>query len=552
MHIKAFINKGANTLAGAIFVLLFSSTAFSQINETSNPEVFTFLSRMAEKGLITWKDYQLPLDRKSIFNALEQLRTDSSGKLSKVEEKEIRFYLKDFAFDAPAVDSSETANVFLFKKDSVGRFRTLSVAQKNFKLFVDPLVGVDFLQSSGKHNTTYFAGARVAGYLGNHFGFNFSFRDITEKGDSINTLKSFTPQQGIVRSAQTSTSISYSDLRFNVGYRWKNGVLNFGKDNLVYGYGKGGNVILSGKAPSFPYLSLNLQPWKWLHFNYFHGWLMSDIIDSNRTYNTGSGLAGNRRVIYRSKFIASHSVTVTPLKGLDISLGESIVYSDKINFAYLIPVNFFKAYDHYTSQQDIAAGSNGQFFGFISSRNHIKNTHLYAQFFIDEIKLSTIFDKTQKRNQIAYTFGFEKTDFFTNYLTLGAEYSRVNPFVYNNLIPTQTYASHSYSLGDWMGNNADRVYAYLRYTPLPKLRLMTWIQNIRKGPAGTLQQQYNQQPQPVFLSQQLFSFKEVGATVSYEWLNTSRIFLKINRVNWDYPTRSYNSSGFNLGLSYGL
>src|SRR4028119_803014 len=36
--------------------------------------------------------------------------------------------------------------------------------------------------------------------------------------------------------SQTSTSISYSDLRFNVGYRWKNGVLNFGKDNLSYGY----------------------------------------------------------------------------------------------------------------------------------------------------------------------------------------------------------------------------------------------------------------------------------------------------------------------------
>jgi hypothetical protein len=138
---------------------------------------------------------------------------------------------------------------------------------------------------------------------------------------------------------------------------------------------------------------------------------------------------------------------------------------------FLIPINLFKFYDNNRSNYLIEAGSNGQYFFSINSRNQIKNTHLYGTLFIDEIKVSALFNQKEKRNQLGYTLGASITDLLIPYLTIGTEYTRVNPFVYNNLIPAQTYTSYGFNLGDWMVNNFDRAIVYARYNPLPKLQL---------------------------------------------------------------------------------
>ena len=72
-------------------------------------------------------------------------------------------------------------------------------------------------------------------------------------------------------------------------------------------------------------------------------------------------------------------------------------------------------------------------------------------FFVDEIRIATIFNATKSRNQLGLTLGATVTDIGLPYLTLGAEYTRINPFVYRNLTPAQDYTSQDYSLGDWMG-----------------------------------------------------------------------------------------------------
>jgi hypothetical protein len=178
---------------------------------------------------------------------------------------------------------------------------------------------------------------------------------------------------------------------------------------------------------------------------------------------------------------------------------------------------------------------------------------MYAQVFVDEIRASKIFNKRERRNQLGYTFGINRTDIFLHYLTAGIEYSRINPFVYSNLIPTQTYESHSYSLGDWMGNNADRLYLFAQYVPLPKLRIKLWYQTIRKGDKGTLDQQYNQMPQPKFLFKKLFDYNETGFLARYEALNRLVISMKLNVINIkDVSSFSSNSKGLCFGISYGL
>jgi hypothetical protein len=161
---------------------------------------------------------------------------------------------------------------------------------------------------------------------------------------------------------------------------------------------------------------------------------------------------------------------------------------------------FFKVYDNIVNNSHIQAGSNSQIFFTFSSRNQIKNTHLYGSLFVDEIRMSTIFVKSKSRNQLGYTFGVDITDLPLPYLNFIAEYTRINPFVYNNLIPAQTYTQYNYPLGDWMGSNFHRKMIFARYNYLPKLKFYTRFQFMNKGGEGSVFDQYNAEPQPKFLS----------------------------------------------------
>jgi hypothetical protein len=225
-----------------------------------------------------------------------------------------------------------------------------------------------------------------------------------------------------------------------------------------------------------------------------------------------------------------------------------------MDVGYLIPVNFFKVYDNIVNNGNILAGSNGQLFFQLSSRNKLPNTHLYTSLFIDEIRTSTMFDKNKSRNQLGYTFGASVTDFLLPYLTVSLEYTRVNPFVYNNLIPAQEYTSFQNSLGDWMGNNFDRVFASLRYTPIPRLKCLLSYQSIRKGGAGTVEQQYFQQPQPGFLFDPLFNRKEITFRCSYELINNLQLMGWYSQIRQQtlpaatWTTTQMASIGFTFGL----
>ena len=211
-------------------------------------------------------------------------------------------------------------------------------------------------------------------------------------------------------------------------------------------------------------------------------------------------------------------------------------------------------YDNIVNNGNILAGSNGQLFFQLSSRNQLPKTHLYTSLFIDEIRTSTMFDKSKSRNQLGYTLGASVTDLLLPYLTFSLEYTRVNPFVYKNLIAAQTYSSYGYGLGDWMGNNFDRVFASIRYTPMPRLKCLVSYQSIRKGGAGTVEQQYFQQPQPAFLFNPLFNRKELQIRCSYELINNLHVVGNYTQIRQQtLPSLAWTTSDMaSVGFTFGL
>ena len=530
--------------------------------ENKNVEAHAYLARMAQKGFIEFNDIIQPIERTKIANALFQL-SQQRASLTSIELKELDFYLQEYNQDLIA-DSLIKNEIGFFVKDAHQRPRMFFIHTKDFSLNLDPNVSTNFIVGGGQNITQVSNGLNLWGKVGKKWGYQLMYRDVTELGTvrdfyTVNKLdfRRQEPKTGIILvGLNDDRKINHSDIRATISYSFKNGSISFGKDQIVWGYGENGRIVLSDRAPSFPLIRFDYNPIKWLRFNYFHGWLNSEIVDSTKTYPTyNGGVSGDIRIINRQKFIASHTLQFNLKKGLDLAIGESIIYSDQLDPGFLIPINLFKVYDNNKSNYLINAGSNGQYFLQLSSRNQIKNTHLYGSMFIDEIRLASVFNKAKSRNQLGYTIGGSVTDYFTPYLTLGAEYTRVNPFVYNNLIPAQTYTQFNYPLGDWLGSNFHRKMIFARYNYLPKLKFYTRFQFMNKGGEGSVYDQYNAEPQPKFLSDYQQTRNDFFFQTSYEWFNNCYLrasFEYIDDKNLTGKGSRRKESIFQIGFSYGL
>ena len=520
--------------------------------ENYQNEVYSYLGRMSQKGIINFNDVVLPLTRTYIYNKLEELNSRQE-KLSVIEKKELNFYLQEYS--AGNINyGSDSSKVSFLKKDEYKRWRTFTAANKSVYLTADPVIQLSENRYDGKSFYHEGAGVNVWAKIGKHIGLQFYVNDVNEnrdgKGvDSFN-YKGSQPGQ-VISDGSNHSHLNYTVCRADIGYEWKNGSISVGLDNLIWGYGINGRIVLSDKAPLYPYIRLDYQPFKWLKFNYTHSWLNSNVIDSANMYSFGNG---GYRTAYVPKFMALHSVIVTPAKGIDIGVGESIVYTDRLNMAFLIPVIPFKFYDDNFSNYSVPTGNNSQFFFLVSLKNIIPKTHIYSNLFIDEIRVSDIL-KANNRNQIGFNVGVAVNDVIFPYLTLSAEYTRINPFVYNNLNPAQNYTDHSINLGDWMGNNFDRLIFDAKYTPAARLKLEARYQFIRKGPSYTTDQQYFQYPQPKFLESVIYNQNDLLLKLSYEWLHNIYVQAFYNYQKMNYKTspstdNAYNN--FSLGINFGL
>ncbi len=530
--------------------MAFTFQAISQnVWENTNSEVHPFLYRMAQKGFIEYNDLIKPINRISVLNALNILKLKDST-LSFIEKKELNFYLQEYT--RPSQEQ-----ISLFKKDQNKRWRAGAIISNDFEFYIDPLLGINNFSGTNKNIKQLSNGFELWGTVGKNkcLGYQIYYRDYTETGNVNNNFREESATPGnILIGAKSDNKINYTDIRANINYSFKKGNISFGKDNIVWGYGENSNIVLSNKAPSYPYIRLDYSLLPWLNFNYTHAWLNSNIADSSLSYFTNSGRIDNDfRLVFVQKYLATHSIQVEAIKGLNIAIGESIVYSDKMDPGFLMPINLFKFYDNNRSNYLIEAGSNGQYFLSLSSRNQIKNTHLYYTLFIDEIKVSSIFNKTERRNQLGYNLGGSITDVFIPYLILGAEYTRVNPFVYSNLIPAQTYSSYNYSLGDWMGNNFDKAILYAKYTPLAKLKLVARYQKIHKGGPGTIYQQYAVKPQQSFLFDYIKIRSDIFLQARYEYINNIYLTSSLTLLQTKLANgKNIKDNTYQLGISVGL
>lgn len=169
--------------------------------------------------------------------------------------------------------------------------------------------------------------------------------------------------------------------------------------------------------------------------------------------------------------------------------------------------------------------------------------------------MSAAFNSQKSRNQLGFNLGGSITDLLIPYLTAGMEYTRINPFVYQNLIPAQNYTNQNYTQGDWIGQNADRVTAWIKYNPIARLSTRIQMDYIRKGEDGSLTDQYYAEPQLNFLTNRIDTQKQFLFEVKYHLLNELIIkasFYKQAGIIRPALQQRAIPQEFRFGISYGF
>ena len=222
-----------------------------------------------------------------------------------------------------------------------------------------------------------------------------------------------------------------------------------------------------------------MKPTDWFELNYFHGWLVSMVVDSCKSYYYNINNNSYHRPTYRPKYMAANMFTVNPWKKLNVSIGNSIVYSDmNVYPGYLIPIMFFKAIDH-TVNANID-NQNSQMFFDLSSRQ-INNLHLYATLYVDELKTTRLFDDST-HNFWSLKMGVKEYNLFIKNLSVNFEYTKTVPLTYQHRVPTLTFESNNFNFGHYLRDNSQEYYVELKYKPLRGLHLRAYYLLSQHGP----------------------------------------------------------------------
>lgn len=159
-------------------------------------------------------------------------------------------------------------------------------------------------------------------------------------------------------------------------------------------------------------------------------------------------------------------LTFMPIKYLEFSLGNSIVYAERnIQAAYLIPIAFYKSLDHLLTKGANTQNQNSQAFFTISTRN-LKHLYVYGSLYLDEFKLARLKKGNPETNPITYQVGLAVRNWPCDGLRVRGEFTRSYIGTYINQVSTLWYSSGGQLLANPLGANSQNIYAEIGYRPV--------------------------------------------------------------------------------------
>lgn len=432
-------------------------------------EIYLFLEEMYTQGFIDINTAIKPYSQQLIATKLNEISSQPE-QLNNRQKSDLAFFLHQYS---PATATATASAAYLlgfsvkpkikWDKHSGRRWDMLYYRDSLFTLRINPIYGQQYWRrDDGETNVWRWNGAEAEATVGKHWGFYGNLRDNYQK-DWQWKEEYFTQWTGIPHKPDGS-----SETRGGITYAWKWGNIGLVKDHFEWGTNQHGANIFSGRTASFPHLRLNIYLGGWFEFNYIHGQLVSDVVDSVNSYYTTGGIY---RSVMRDKYISANLFTAKPTRWFQFSLGNSVIYSDRDYWAYWIPFAFYKSIDHtLNSMYKVgSSGQNSQMF-FDMSLRPAKYLRLYGTLFVDELQLARIKDP-QRHNFISWKGGFNLSGFLLRDVDLGGEYTVTSPMTYTHNVATTTFETNSYNLGHYLVDNSREYFLRLRYKPLRQLNM---------------------------------------------------------------------------------
>ena len=453
-------------------------------------EVYDFVDELLMDGYVCHQTAVRPYTRTQIAAMLVEAQA-SDSLMDKRQRKALAYYLDVFALERDTMVSR-------YVQYTDRRTFSLSLANpqfsymsknKLFKMSIEPILGMDLYGSRKGAIIKRWYGAEMRMDIAHHVSVWGSLRDVSWNGTALLSDTYFPDETAKVDGAKLTkpqylnnlSGVQYkeatyggdfSDSRGGIAlYAWW-GRIALERENIRWGDSYHCSNILSGRNPAVPMLSLQLTPCKWFQFDYFHAWLVSNVLDSTRYYTEHvSSDTDVKQYRPHNKFMAANMFTFTPIKYLSFSFGNSIVYAEpNVQAIYFIPVAFYKSLDHLLTKGTRTQNQNSQAFASISVRpwEHIQ---LYGSFFLDEFKLSRLKRSSAAKNPVSYLVGFNWSGWPVKGLSLRGEFMRSYIACYTQSIDVLDYTSNSYQMGHYMGDNAQSIHVEVAYRPVRGLRV---------------------------------------------------------------------------------
>lgn len=345
-----------------------------------------------------------------------------------------RGLLENFEYSNPSSQPAEGRN--RFEKELVENYR------HQFDRFLPhPTDGhleanleFDGISRQSESNSSYLKMfPRVALKIRPNLEANIEYRvDGELPDDSRYEGKSWRGWAGFAENAAINLSIENMDFRFGI-------------ERTSWGYGRYGNLFFSYQAMPMALFGFSYRSKK-VDFEWLNGFL-SPLHEE--LYSDIPGYISDQQ-----RYIAAHSLTLKPFKGFSVSLREAVVYGGpgrRFEPAYAFPLIWYHGYqlnsginDNTLAGMGLDYRSGGRFW-------------FYGELMVDDFQIEKKSAADNEPNQLAGLIGFEIYDIALRGSTLGAEYVRVDNWVYNQPLPHNRYINRNFPIGFPDGPDNDMV-----------------------------------------------------------------------------------------------
>jgi hypothetical protein len=474
------------TISFLAVLLLFTlrDNSYSQVELIDvNDNVYSYLERMYNKGIVEYNSASLPLSKDAVSKLLAEINNQQS-KLTSTDKNILKKYYIEYNIE----DKNENELGFFNKPKFSDIFNNHKqkylyiYKDSTFRFYLDGIGSfterISRGDSMGNHKSlmgelgfrikanfngilaAYLRASNNAQVSGNETDFDF-VRRTNPKIDATGTVS---------YGGRTYYNNYEGYLRYQAKTNWV--AVSLGRYPIVQGMGFIDNLFLSRNSIPYDFVKLDLSS-KVFKYTFSYGSIRGDSLGKK----------------LESKNISTHRLDINFSNKFKVGLFEAVIIPNSaFSFTFLNPISFLSSAEFNKPSQGYNEDINNTMLGIDALVKPVNNLSFQGSLLVDDLEFSTLFKPESKEiNKFAYQLGGFWSDAFTiPNLELKLEYTKIDPFVYSHTTNKSTYANWGYSLGHALPPNSDEIAVQLNYPVSSRVRFSVDFKFQRSGDGNIL------------------------------------------------------------------